>query len=52
MYGWRMRDVSKIRVMPKIDSDTQWIHPMVLEQMMNRMDDRKLEAIRPKMKRF
>lgn len=52
MYGWRMRDVSKIRVMPKIDHDTQWVHPKLLQQMMDRMDDKKLEAIRPKMKRF
>lgn len=52
MYGWRMRDVTKIRMLPKINSDKTWVHPKVLQQMMNRMDERKLEAVRPRMRRF
>ena len=52
MYGWRMRDVSKIRVMPKIDHDKQWIHPTLLKEMMDSMDNQRLKAIQPKIKRF
>jgi len=52
MYGWRMRDVSRIRVMPKINPDTQWASPKFMEQMMNQFSESNLEALRPKIKRF
>ena len=52
MYGWRMREVAKIRVMPRIDYDRQWVHPKLLREMQEMIGDRKLEAIRPKIKRF
>ena len=52
MYGWRMRDMNRIRTMPKINLDTQWAHPMLIKQMMEQFTDDNLEAIRPKIKRF
>jgi hypothetical protein len=52
MYGWRMRDVARIRTMPRINTDNQWIHPKLLEQMRETIGEKTLEAIKPKMKRF
>jgi hypothetical protein len=52
MYGWRMRDVTKIRVLPKIDPDYTWIPPKILNQMNDSLDNRRLKSLRSKMKRF
>ena len=52
MYGWRMRDMTKIRVLPKIHPDKTWVHPKIMQAMIDQMDERRLEAIRPKMRKF
>ena len=52
MYGWRMRDIAKIRKMPAINQDTQWIHPKLLKKMREEFSDYKLEILKPKIRRF
>lgn len=49
MYGWRMRDMTRIIKMPDINPDTEWIHPKLKKTL---EETEGLAAIRPKIKRF
>lgn len=50
MYGWRMREMVKIKQRLNYHSDKQWINPRLLERM--KAEESGLDLLKPRMRRF